>query len=136
VAERPPRGRFGNYLAALGGIALIGSLWLDWYGLDLPPLIRAFFSGTRTGWESFSSADVILLSCGLAALVLTALAVAMNAARLGLVTALIGSVATGLVIVKILDQPGPDALITVEEGAYVALVGALAIVAGGLAASR
>jgi hypothetical protein len=82
-------------------------------------------------------ADVVLLSCGLAVLALTALALATNAAaRVGLVTALIGSVATGLVIVKIFDQPGPDQLIAVREGAYVALVGSIAIVLGGLAANR
>jgi hypothetical protein len=137
VPEPHGRGRVGHYVAALGAIALIGSLWLDWYGLDLPPLIRDLFAGTSTGWEAFSSADVVLLSCGLAVLALTALALATNAAaRVGLVTALIGSVATGLVIVKIFDQPGPDQLIGVQEGAYVALVGSIAIVLGGLAANR
>jgi hypothetical protein len=41
-----------------------------------------------------------------------------------------------LVIVKIADQPGPGELVSVREGAYLALAASISIVAGGLAANR
>ena len=50
--------RNGEWIAALGGVALIVSLFLPWYGSDGT-------SATVDAWEAFGIVHVILLVCGL-----------------------------------------------------------------------
>jgi hypothetical protein len=162
VAERPGA-RPGQLVAALGAFALILSLWLDWYGLKLIGLFRQaieheanrvglgglggsvarqfgndFFA---SGWEAFTSTDVILFASGVLVLIGTGLMIARagdspSPRTVGRFTAVVGAVAAGLVLVKILDPPGPDALVEIEHGPYVALAGAVMMTIGGLLASR
>jgi hypothetical protein len=157
----------GHYAATLGAITLIVSLFLPWYSVNLPPgaeealdeqtrglpealreLSRSFAqelidSVGGTAWEVFSSADVVLLGCGIIVLVLTLSTIAtrgastaLTPARAARLTTLVGAAASALVVVKILNQPGPDVLLDLDYGPFVALAGAVAMVLGGLAAGE
>jgi hypothetical protein len=132
-------------LRLCGAIAVIASLWLPWYGITIPDAVRqavdaqagqfpkGFADFARgilaslpksiqlNGWQAFEGADVaIALIAGAAALsVLMAIDVR---AVLGAAAAI-----AGLVIVHVLDQPGPNEIVTVKAGPWVALAGAAAI---------
>jgi hypothetical protein len=165
---RPPgRGVItpGHYTATLGAITLIVSLFLPWYTLNLPPgaeealdeqtrglpeglreLSRSFAqelidSVGGTAWEVFSSADIVLLACGIVVLGVTlwtlatrGASTALPPARAARLIALVGAGASALVVVKILDQPGPNLLLDLDYGPFVALAGTVAMALGGLAA--
>jgi hypothetical protein len=132
-------------LRLAGALAAIASLWLPWYGVTIPDAVRqavddqsgqlppGFADFARgilaalpksiqlTGWQAFEGADVaIALIAGAAALsVLMAIdlrAVLGAAAAIG-----------GLVVIHILDQPGPNEIVSVKAGPWVALAGAAAI---------
>jgi hypothetical protein len=132
-------------LRLCGAIAVIASLWLPWYGVTIPDAVRqavdaqagqlpdGFADFARgilaslpksielNGWQAFEGADVaIALIAGAAALsVLMAIDVR---AVLGAAAAI-----AGLVIVHVLDQPGPNEIVAVKAGPWVALAGAGAI---------
>jgi hypothetical protein len=96
VEAAPPRSAagIGHLLAAAGAIALIVSLFLTWYEVELPAaarsmfeaqtntlpaesqaltqafgtaLLSAFESVDMNGWQAFEMADIALLGCGIAA---------------------------------------------------------------------
>jgi hypothetical protein len=96
-----PKVRGGQYLAGLGGIALIVSLFLKWYTVGLPPgteqaindelqglpegyrdfaqqfgqsLVNSVSNLGGNAWEAFGTADLALLGCGLVALCATVVA--------------------------------------------------------------
>ena len=132
-------------LRLAGALAVIASLWLPWYGVTIPDAVRqavdaqagqlpdGFADFARgilaslpksiqlNAWQAFEGADVaIALIAGAAALsVLMAIDV----------RALLGAAAAiaGLVIVHVLDQPGPNEIVAVKTGPWVALAGAAAI---------
>ena len=128
-----------------GAVAVIASLWLPWYAITIPDALReavesnagqlpqgfadfargilAFLprSIELNGWQSFEGADVaIALIAGAAAL---SVLVSID------VRAVLGAAAAiaGLVIVHVLDQPGPNEIVAVKAGPWVALAGAAAI---------
>jgi hypothetical protein len=132
-------------LRLCGAIAVIASLWLPWYGITIPDAVRqavdaqagqlpaGFADFARgilaslpksiqlNGWQAFEGADVaiVLIAGAAAASVLMAIDVR---AVLGAAAAI-----AGLVIVHVLDQPGPNEIVTVKAGPWVALAGAAAI---------
>ena len=125
--------RPGDGLAALGGLLVLVALFLPWYSVTLPSGAPAA-GRDLTGWQAFSVIDILL---ALAALVGIGLAVAVATRRtpaLPLAVAVIGiitgALAVLLVLVRILDQPGPNQLLDVALGAWLALVGALGLAAG------
>jgi hypothetical protein len=132
-------------LRLAGAIAVIASLWLPWYGVTIPDAIReavdaqtgqlpqGFADFARgilaalptsiqlNGWQAFEGADVaIALIAGAAALSLL-MAIDVRAV-LGA-----GGAIAGLVVVHMLDQPGPNEIVSVKAGPWVALAGAAAI---------
>lgn len=132
-------------LRLAGAVAVIASLWLPWYGIAIPDAIRQavdaqagqlpqgfadFARGVLAslphsiqlnGWQSFEGADV--------AIVLIAVAAGITALLEIDVRAVLGAAAAiaGLVVVHILDQPGPNEIVSVKAGPWVALAGAAAI---------
>jgi hypothetical protein len=117
----------GDWLAGLGGLALLVSLFLTWYSVT---------GGSRelTGWQSFSIIDVLL---ALAALLGIALAVTTATRRtpavpvaLGVIAGPVGVLATVLVLIRLLDPPGPNELLDLGPGVWLALAGAAAVAAG------
>jgi hypothetical protein len=115
----------GDWLAGLGGLVLLVSLFLTWYSVSDRDL---------TAWQSFAVIDVLL---ALAALVGIALAVTTAVRRtpavpvaLGVLGAPVGVVATLLVLLRLLDPPGPNELLDLGPGVWLALAGAAAVAAG------
>src|SRR5215217_7837363 len=132
-------------LRLAGAIAVIASLWLPWYGIAIPDAVREavdaeagqvpegfadFARGILAslptsiqldGWQAFEGADV--------AIALIAGAVAASVLMAIDVRAVLGAAAAiaGLVVVHVLDQPGPNEIVTVKAGPWVALAGAAAI---------
>jgi hypothetical protein len=132
-------------LRLAGALAVLASLWLPWYGISIPASVRDAFdqqtgqlppgfadfarglldaiqqSLRLNGWQSFEGADV--------ALALLAGAVALSVLMAVDVRAILAAAAVigGLVVVHVLDQPGPNEIVTVKVGPWVALGGAVAI---------
>jgi hypothetical protein len=132
-------------LRLCGAIAVIASLWLPWYGIAIPDAVRqavdaqagqlpqGFADFARgilaslpksiqlNGWQAFEGADVAIALIAGAAALSVLMAIDMRAV-LGAAVAI-----AGLVIVHVLDQPGPNEIVTVKAGPWVALAGAAAI---------
>jgi hypothetical protein len=130
----------GHYLAGLGAMALIVSLFLPWYRLELPgPLAFQFpYRVEGDAWQVFSGVDIALFAYGVIVLCLTVLATGIAARALSVrpshvsnLIALAGAGATGFVAWKLIDQPDPQQVFSIEYGAFVALAGALAMGIGG-----
>jgi hypothetical protein len=127
--------RPGELIAGVSGLALLGLMFADWYGVT-----AAFGALDRldlglTAWEAFSVTDVVL---ALVAVLAIALAVTNAAGRgpalpvaLGVLTSTIGLAATLLVLYRIADQPGPNDVIEVRLGAWLGLLATAGIFAGG-----
>jgi hypothetical protein len=117
----------GDWLAGLGGLVLLVSLFLTWYSVS---------GGARdlTAWQSFAVIDVLL---ALAALLGIALAVTTAVRRtpavsvaLGVLGGPLGAIATLLVLIRLIDPPGPNELFDLGPGVWLALAGAAAVTAG------
>jgi hypothetical protein len=132
-------------LRLAGALMVAVSLWLPWYGATIPRELREAFDAQASqlpqgfadfarglldaipatirlnGWQAFEGADV--------ALALLAGAVAASVILAVDVRAVMGAAAAiaGLVLVHVLDQPGPNQIVTVKVGPWVALAGAAAI---------
>jgi hypothetical protein len=127
----------GQAIAALGGVVLFLSLFLDWYSLDAVGLGRLLggIDLSASGWEAFSWVDLL---CALTALVAVGAAVLTATSRtvalpidMGVAVAALGAFTAVVILYRIVNQPGPNDLIVVEVGAYLGLVSAGAIAAGG-----
>jgi hypothetical protein len=135
----------GHAVAALGALLTVTALWMPWYapassepaGAFARGMLEAFGrSTTLDAWTVFGGTDALLAGAG--ALVLVAAVAAAGdrvdteAAARGI--AAVGAVALVLVVLKLVDQPGPDALLDVRHGGWVAAGGSALMLAGGLAA--
>jgi hypothetical protein len=119
--------RPGELLAAAGGVVLLASMFLDWYG----PVGR---TDGVTAWQAFTVADVLI---AIVALFAIALAVAQVALRgpalpvaLGVITSAVTIAGVIVVVFRLIDQPGPNNLVELRAGAWIGLAGALAAAAG------
>jgi hypothetical protein len=116
----------GPVLAALGGLLLLVSLFLDWYERDV--------SGEQiSGWNVFEVLDLVLAGIALGALLVLAglFARALPLAPRSLLP--LGAVAFVIVGTQLLNPPpaaGEDA--SVEAGAWLALAGAALLLAGAI----
>jgi uncharacterized membrane protein len=119
--------RAGEWLALAGGGALVVSLLLPWYAA------RARVA-TVTGFEAFSVIDVLLVLLALLTLALAVLQATQDSPTkpvgAAVVTVVSGIVGALLVLVRIVDQPGPNEFIDVRAGAWIGLAATVAIVAG------
>ena len=134
--------RFGDWVMGLGGLAVLGVMFLDWYG---PPaeLLYASSEIQYNAWEAFAFNDVILALAALlaiAAAVMTAVhptaAVPLALASLATLVSLIALV---LVVIRVIWPPDvfPDEVpfdTAREAGAWLGLV-ATSVLTGGCAAS-
>ena len=130
--------RDGEWIAGAGGVALIASLFLHWYGLEgeLEPLaVAAGFSLAATGWQSFGVLDVVLTLLALVPLALVVLQATRPSPSIpvafSVLTVLAGGLATLLVVIRLIDQPGPNELVGVEAGAWLGLAATLFVAIGG-----
>jgi hypothetical protein len=126
--------------AALGGgaLTLIAVLFLNWYSI----------AGTRAGervTESFGAldhqaftgtiADLVILGAGIAGVALAVLAgtsrtVALPVTASAICTQL-GGLAVVMVLLRMLFQPGPNEIVDLEWGIWLALVGTALVTYGG-----
>ena len=114
--------RSGELLTAAGAAGLAVVLFADWFG-------------GRSGWSTMTVGRVllvltILLALTLVVLTLRARAVSM-ATSAAIVTIGIGSLALAYLLYRVgIDEPGRNALVSVDAGAYLGLLCLLAILAG------
>ena len=138
----------------LATAVVVGALFAPWYALDfgsaareamvqgtgqLPGPLGEFARGLLTvlpdrivvnGWQAFERTDVVLLCCALGA------AFAALLSRFD-VAALAGGAAGAMTLVEMLDQPGPGGdIVSLQWGPWLALAGAVTIVAASLAGPR
>jgi FtsH-binding integral membrane protein len=117
----------GDWLAGVGGVALLVSLFVPWYAPD-----------SATGWESLASFDILLALVAAAGVLLPVVTAvqrvpAVPIALAGLVT-IVGLLGVVLVLIRILDLP--DGAAGREWGLWLALASAAGIVLGGCLAMR
>ena len=116
-------------LAALGGLLVLISLFLEWYEPDR----GAVFSGNGiTGWEAFEALDLVLAALALAV-------IATGAQSLGTVGSLggrmllpLGALLLIIVVVQIASPPPVAWGADVATGGWLALAGSLVVLAAGL----
>jgi hypothetical protein len=116
------RVRAGEWLAGAAGLVLIVSLFVDWYGgpgADGPGVVTT----------------VVLALLGLSGPALLAVQATRSSpalpAALSVVVVSCGALATLVVLVKLVLQPGDNAAVDVAAGAWIALVAALGLLAAG-----
>jgi hypothetical protein len=126
----PSRLRAGEVIAAIGGLALFGVMFLSWYEVT--------GGGGRSAWEAFSVIDIILLLTILSTLLLAAVTMAHRDTAVpiavSVLTFTLGLIALVLVVIRLIDVP-TDGLST-DIGIWLGLACVLAIAAGGLIAMR
>ena len=136
--------RFGDWVLGFGGVAVLGVMFLDWYGV--PEEILLYPGEPQfNAWESFAVNDVILALAAvmaIAAFVLTATqptaAVPLAVASL---TTLVGMLAFVLVTIRVIWPPDvfPENVpfdTARETGAWLGFVAITVLVGGGLASIR
>ena len=124
--------RVGEWVAGLGGVALLGVMFLGWYG-------GQGTERTATAWEAFGLVDLVLAAAavgGIATALLTAIyrtaAVPIAVASITLLVALVGLL---LLVWRVADVPGADGG-TREIGLWLGLGACLALGGGALASMR
>lgn len=130
-------------IAAIGGVVLLFALlFLNWYGVGgsvATPLGDVSIGAEFGAWDGQgflgTLANLVILAAGIAAVGLAGLtamsrAVALPVAASALTSAL-GIAAVVLVFGRMVFQPGPNELVDLEFGIFIALGGALAVVYGG-----
>jgi hypothetical protein len=127
----------GQAIAALGGVVLFVSLFLDWYSLDAGELgpVLGGIDLSASGWEAFSWVDLL---CAVTAIAAVGAAVVTATSRTvaspvgtSVVVAGLGAVSAVVILYRIVNQPGPNDLIVVEVGAYLGFIAAVAVAVGG-----
>jgi heme A synthase len=121
------RVRAGELVAGGAGVVLLAAMFLSWYS------IRGR-DDSLTAWSAFSVVDILL---AVVALLGIALAVSEVVGRgptlpvaLGVITTTLALAGTLLLAYRIVNQPGPNDLISVEAGAYVGLLASLGVFLG------
>ena len=125
----------GRLIAAVGAVALLVSLFLDWYGPGELGLGSAI-----TAWTAFEITDLLLAVISIAALLGMA-AITIPSAPLPQQPrnspAILGGVAFVLVALNLINVPPAANGASLETGAWIALAGsALMLIGGVLAVTR
>lgn len=132
--------RDGEWIAGAGAVALVASLFLHWYGLDVAIGLPGVGEPEATGWQAFDVLDVVLVLLMLVplALVVTQATRASPAIPVffSAMTVVAGALAALLILYRIVNQPGPNDLVEVQAGAWLGLLAALAVTGGGWRSMR
>jgi hypothetical protein len=128
----------GDMIAGVGGIVLLISLFLPWYGVSVD--IAGFSaSESGSGWEALGFIDILLFLISVAAIAVVA-ARAAGALPADIPAPVIllglGGLAVLLVLYRIIDIPVdgnvPDEVdLSRKFGIFIALIGAAAVTYGG-----
>jgi RsiW-degrading membrane proteinase PrsW (M82 family) len=141
--------RDGEWIAGAGGLALLAAMFLHWYGVSSEPLDRALPAGAitfaiigaeATAWQAFGVLDVVLALLALVPLALVFFQATRRSPAIpvafSVLTALAGALAALLILYRIVNQPGPNDVVEVEAGAWLGLLAALVVSAGGWRSMR
>jgi hypothetical protein len=135
--------RDGDWIAGLGGVALLAVMFADWYspaGADVRGVGYAPLDLAVGAWEAFSVIDVVLALLALVPLALVALQATRDSPSLpvafSVLATVAGALATLLILYRIVDQPGPNDAVEVQAGAWIGLAAAGAVTAGGWRSMR
>jgi hypothetical protein len=132
--------RIGEWVAAGGGVALLVTMFLDWYAVVVSVEPGFELSAGFDAWESFDVIDLVLALVAALAIALAVLQVTQRSPALpvgaGVFTAVAGAIAVVLVAYRIVNQPGDNEFVEVRIGAWLGLAATLAIAAGGWASLR
>lgn len=125
--------RFGETIAAVSAVILFIVMFLHWYGVKDTSI-------SVSAWRAFSYTDLICLlaiivAIGLALLTMSQQSVALPVAT-SVITTVIGGIAALLVLYRILNQPGPNDIVTVKFWAYIGFLAAAGIAVGGYQSMR
>jgi hypothetical protein len=128
----------GDAIATVGGVVLVVSLFLPWYGVSLD-MAGFSLSNSGSGREVLGVIDIVLLLTSAAAIAIVAARVggALPADMRGSVVLLgLGALAVVLVLYRIIDIPTsgdvPDEVeLSRKSGIFIALIGAAAVAYGG-----
>lgn len=141
MAEKTTTGRL---VAAIGGIVLIISLFLNWYGADFDGIGGEFGAAAGqfaeslnvdtsfSGWQSLDFGDIVFFVIGVLAIAPAAFDIFDLEIELpfdiGLVALVGGGISVLWIIWRFIDKPDG---ISVEFGLFVGLLGAALVAAGG-----
>ena len=118
--------RAGEWLVALSGAVLLGSLFFPWY------------EGGASAWSALAVVDVVLALIAAAAVALLVITATQRVpavpVALAALVAMGGLIAVLVVLFRIVDLP--EGISGRDWGVWAALAGALGIVAGALVAIR
>jgi hypothetical protein len=113
--------RSGELLAGASAVGLLAVLFADWFG-------------GRSGWETMTIARVVFVLLILSALTLVAFTLTRTVAMatsIATITIAIGALALLLVVYRVvINEPGPNALVSVDLGAYLGLLLVIGVLAG------
>lgn len=151
----------GHVTGALGGLALVASLWLPWYSFHIPsaaidsalalarsagslaPLINAGAQlashlGTlhASAWQVYTALPAVLVVCAVIGGGLAGLAATSRAQGVSQLIELAGGVAVLLILFKLATPPLDGQLLQPTWGLFLGLGGALAMLIGGALANR
>ena len=135
--------RLGEVIAAAGGLALLGVMFLDWYtvgGITEVSGRDITISVGFTAWDAFGITDLLLALAALIAVMLAVITATRRSPALpvaaSVITTTTGVLATLLVLYRIVNQPGPNEFIEVKLPAFLGFLCVLAIAAGGWLSMR
>jgi hypothetical protein len=123
--------RDGEWIAGAGGVALLAAMFLHWYGAGPFEV---------TAWQAFGVLDVVLALLALLPLGLVFTQATRTSPSIpvafSVFTMLAGALAALLMLYRIVNQPGPNDVVEVQAGAWLAFLAAAVITAGGWASMR
>jgi hypothetical protein len=134
--------RFGDWIMGLGGVAVLSTMFLDWYEVGdtgLPAFGDEFWFNA---WEAFTILDVLMALAALMAITAFVLTASQPTAAVPLalasLTTLVAIVTLVLVVIRVISPPdlGPDLEVTRHSGVWLGLVATAVLVAGCLVSIR
>lgn len=134
--------RDGEWIAGAGAVALLASMFLHWYRLDLPVPADGLdpFVPEATAWQAFGVLDVVLALLALVPLALVFTQATRRSPAIpvffSVMTVLAGALATLLILYRIVNQPGDNQFVEVQIGAWLGLLAAAVVTAGGWRSTR
>lgn len=144
MAEKTTTGRL---IAAVGGVLLILSLFLSWYGVNIGGDAAQFAAVPETsasGWDSLDLGQFVFFVVGLLAIAPAAFDIFDLEIELPFDVSFVALVGGGIsiawILLRMIDKPGPDIpesigadiSIGLKYGIFIALIGAVAVVVGGV----
>jgi membrane-associated HD superfamily phosphohydrolase len=129
----PARLRRGEVIVGAGAIVLLASMFvLKWYGSG---------GGSVTGWDALTTLRWLMLVTIAVALALVYTQMTRRSpavpVTLSVIVTVLGVVTALALIYRVLiNEPGPDSVISQKAGSFVGLLSAIAIVIGGYLSMR